>query len=215
MMWMEQIQSVDALAAIAVAAGAYALGCFATGYYLVRARTGRDIREIESGNIGARNVGRLLGKSGFILTTLGDAAKGALAVGAVQYFTGSSLLAALAVLFVVIGHIWPVTLNWRGGKGVVTSGGAMVVFDYRIALAYGVVVAIGFAFTRRMTMPGLAAYLVVPFVSHWLHHTPLETTVVSLLTVLILFAHRQNLIEAFPALAFRRRLSEKPQRTKP
>ena len=215
MTWTEQIQSEDALPALASAAGSYALGCFATGYYLVRARTGRDIREIESGNIGARNVGRLLGKSGFIITTLGDAAKGALAVGTTKYFTGSNLLAAVAVLFVVIGHIWPVTLNWRGGKGVVTSGGAMLVFDYRIALAYGAVVAIGYAFTRRMTMPGLVAYLVVPFVCHWLNHTPLETTVVTILTVLILFAHRQNLVETFPALAFRRRLSEKPQHTKP
>lgn len=215
MMWTEQIQSVDALPALACATGSYALGCFATGYYLVRARTGRDIREIESGNIGARNVGRLLGKSGFILTTIGDAVKGALAVGATKYFTGSSLLAALAVLFVVIGHIWPVTLNWRGGKGVVTSGGAMVVFDYRIALAYGAVVALGFAFTRRMTMPGLAAYLVVPFASHALHHTPFETFLVTLLAVLILFAHRENIVEQFPVLAFKRRLTDKPQHTKP
>ena len=214
MMWTEQIQSVDALHALASAVGAYALGCFATGYYLVRFRTGRDVREFESGNIGARNVGRLLGKSGFILTTIGDAVKGALAVGATMYFTGDNLLAALAVLFVVIGHIWPVTLNWRGGKGVVTSGGAMLVFDYRIALVYGAVVAVGFAIARRTTMPGLAAYLVVPFVSHWLKHSRLETMVFSLLTVLILFAHRQNLVEAFPAFTSRRRLTEKPQHTK-
>jgi glycerol-3-phosphate acyltransferase PlsY len=215
MMWTEQIQSVDALPALASAAGSYALGCFATGYYLVRFRTGRDIREIESRNIGARNVGRVLGKSGFILTTIGDAVKGALAVGATKYFTGSSLLAALAVLFVVIGHIWPMTLNWRGGKGVVTSGGAMLVFDYRIALVYGAVVAVGFAITRRTTMPGLVAYLVVPFASHLLDHTPVETVLVTILTVLILFAHRQNFIEQFPSLALRRGMSDKPQHTKP
>lgn len=215
MIWTEQIQSVDVLSALACAAGSYALGCFATGYYLVRARTGQDIREIESGNIGARNVGRVLGKTGFWITTVGDFAKGALAVGATKYFTSSNLLAALAVLCVVVGHIWPVTLNWRGGKGVVTSGGAMVVFDYRIALAYGAAVALGFVFTRRMTMPGLAAYLVVPFASHWLHHTYFETAVVTILTMLILFAHWQNIIEAFPALAFRRGISEKPHHTKP
>lgn len=215
MMWTEQIQSVDALPALGCATGAYALGCFATGYYLVRARTGQDIREVESGNIGARNVGRVLGRSGFWLTVLGDFAKGSLAVFAARYFTGNNQYAALALLFVIIGHIWPVSLNWRGGKGVVTSGGAMMVFDYRIALAYGVAVALGFVFTRRMTLPGLAAYLVVPFASHWLHHTPFETTIVSILTVLILFAHRKNIIEAFSALAFRRRISEKPQHTKP
>jgi glycerol-3-phosphate acyltransferase PlsY len=156
-----------------------------------------------------------LGKSGFITTTVGDMAKGCLAVGATRYFTGSNLLAALSVLCVVIGHIWPVTLNWRGGKGVVTSGGAMVVFDYRIALAYGAVVALGFVFTRRMTMPGLVAYLVVPFASHALHHTPAETFLVTLLAALILFAHRENIVEQFPVLAFKRRLSDKPQHTKP
>ena len=215
MMWTEQIQSVDTLSALACAAGSYAIGCFATGYYLVRGRTGQDVRQIETGNIGARNVGRVLGRSGFWLTVIGDFAKGSLAVGATKYFTGSNLLAALAVLCVVIGHIWPVTLNWRGGKGVVTSGGAMIVFDYRIALAYGAAVALGFAFTRRMTMPGLAAYLVAPFASYWLHHTPFETTIVSMLTVLILFAHRQNLIETFPALAFWRGVSEKPEHTQP
>lgn len=215
MTWTEQIQSVDALPALACAAGSYALGCFATGYYLVRFRTGRDVREFESGNIGARNVGRLLGKSGFILTTIGDAVKGALAVGATKYFTGDNLLAALAVLFVVIGHIWPVTLNWRGGKGVVTSGGAMLVFDYRIALVYGVVVALGYAITRRTTMPGLMAYLAVPFTSHLLDHTPVETVLVTILTVLILFAHRQNFIEQFPSLAVRRGVTDKPQHTKP
>ena len=215
MMWTEQIQSVDALPALTCAVGSYAIGCFATGYYLVRARTGRDIREIETGSIGARNVGRVLGRTGFWLTVLGDFAKGSLAVGATIYFTGSSLLAALAVLCVVVGHLWPVTLGWRGGKGIVTSGGALAVFDYRIVLLYGAAVALGFAFTRRMTLPGLLAYLGAPFASHWLQHSPVETAILTVLTALILFAHRQNIIEAFPALAIRRGMADKPQHTKP
>ena len=213
-MWMEQIQSVDALPALVCAAGSYALGCIATGYYLVRFRTGRDIREFESGNIGARNVGRLLGKSGFIITTLGDAAKGALAVGAAKYFTGSNLLGALAALCVVIGHIWPLTLNGRGGKGVVTAGGAMLIFDYRIVLVYGAIVALGFALTRRTTMPGLVAFLGVPFASHVFQHSPVETSVITILILLILSAHWQNIIEKFPSLALRRRGTQKTQHTK-
>jgi glycerol-3-phosphate acyltransferase PlsY len=210
MAWPVQFQSTDVLPALGCAVGAYAIGCFATGYYLVRARTGQDIREVESGSIGARNVGRVLGRAGFWLTVCGDFAKGALAVLATRYFTGSNQLAAVALLFVVIGHLWPAPLHWRGGKGVVTSGGAMLVFDYRIVLAYGAAVAVGFAFTRRMTMPGLVAYLVIPFVSFWLHHSHFETTIVAILTVLILFAHRENIGEAFPALAFRRSVADKP-----
>lgn len=59
----------------------YALGCLATGYYWVRWQTGQDIRRLGSGGVGARNVGRVLGPWGFTITLLGDAAKGALAVG--------------------------------------------------------------------------------------------------------------------------------------
>lgn len=210
MAWPAQFQSLDPLPALGCAAGAYALGCFATGYYLVRARTGQDIREIESGNIGAKNVGRVLGRTGFWLTVLGDFAKGSLAVWAARYFTGNDQFAALALLFVVIGHIWPAPLNFRGGKGVVTSGGAMLVYDLQLTLAYGAAFALIFAFTRRMTMPGLAAYLVLPFASYWLHHSPFEATLLTALVALVLFAHRQNIFEEFPVLAARRGLSAKP-----
>ena len=80
MAWIEHLQSANWFQATGSVLGAYLLGCFATGYYLVRARTGRDIREIESGSTGTSNVGRVLGKSGYLLTVLGDMAKGALAV---------------------------------------------------------------------------------------------------------------------------------------
>lgn len=215
MAWPAQFQPDDVVPALGCAIGAYAIGCFATGYYLVKARTGRDIREIESGNIGAKNVGRVLGRTGFWLTVFGDFIKGSLAVFAAQYFTNNDQrMAAIAVLFVVIGHIWPAPLHWRGGKGVVTSGGAMLVYDYRLVLIYGAVVALGFAFTRRMTMPGLAAYLLIPFAGYWLNHNNFEFAMLITLTALILFAHRQNIFEAFPALAGRRALSAKPQQPK-
>lgn len=214
MTWSAQLQSANALPALACAAGAYALGCFATGYYLVRARTGKDIREIESGSIGARNVGRVLGHTGFWLTVLGDFAKGMLAVFAARYFTGSDQFAAVAMIFVIVGHLWPAPLHWRGGKGVVTSGGAALIYDYRLVLAYGAAVAIGFAFTRRVTMPGLAAYLAMPFVSYWLNHSQFEAAVITLLAALVLFAHRQNILEAFPALALRCGFSVKSQHPK-
>ena len=90
MAWMEQLQATNGGQATVCAAGAYVLGCFATGYYLVRARTGRDIREIESGNIGARNVSCVLGRTGFFLTVLGDVAKGILAV---EWFNPSTAVA--------------------------------------------------------------------------------------------------------------------------
>ena len=78
--WIQQLQSANWHRATGCALEAYLLGCFATGYYLVRARTGHDLRKSESGSVGARNAGRVLGKTGFVVTLLGDFGKGALAV---------------------------------------------------------------------------------------------------------------------------------------
>ena len=150
MTWSVPFQSTDALPA---------LGCGGARRLDVSPRllshTGqdrRDIREIESGSIGATNVGRVLGRSGFWLTVLGDFIKGALAVlGAL--FHGQQSIAALALLFVVIGHIWPMPLHWRGQRRGDFRRAALV-YDYRLALAYGATVAILFAITRRMTIPG-------------------------------------------------------------
>ncbi len=214
MAWMEQLQATNGGQATVCAAGAYVLGCFATGYYLVRARTGRDIREIESGNIGARNVSCVLGRTGFFLTVLGDVAKGVLAVWAAHRFTGNNLLAALAMLAVVVGHIWPAQLFFRGGKGVATSLGALVVYDYQLVIAYVVIFAAGFALSRRTVLPGLFAYICLPLISYWLDHDGLKVVIVAFLGAMVLFAHRKNFVEEIPALAARRGVAAKPERPK-
>src|SRR5688572_6996568 len=114
---LDQLQSVSWEWAAACAAGAYLLGCLSTGYYLYLARTGRDIRQFESGATGARNVGRAMGRWGFFLTLLGDFGKGALAVWATHRLCANEVAAAISLLAVVVGHIWPVQLRFRGGKG--------------------------------------------------------------------------------------------------
>src|SRR5260221_14050452 len=81
----------------------YALGCFTAGYYLVRVLTRKDLRQIGSGSVGARNVGRVLGPIGFALVLLFDFGKGALAVGITRYFSSNDTLAVLAMLGVVTG----------------------------------------------------------------------------------------------------------------
>lgn len=205
------MRSVGALETLGYIFGAYALGCFATGYYIVRARTGQDIRAVDSGSTGARNVSRALGKTGFVVTLLGDFGKGALAVWAVRYFSGSQLLAALAMVCVVAGHIWPVTLQFRGGKGAATSLGALLVYDPHLALAFLVCCLPGILLLRRITLPGMVAYVCLPGVSYWRHGNSAETTLLAVLAGLVLFAHRQNLVKEFPVLAARRDLTIKPK----
>jgi glycerol-3-phosphate acyltransferase PlsY len=215
MMWIEQLQSAHWLRATGCALGAYALGCFATGYYLVRSRTGRDLREIESGSVGARNVGRILGKAGYILTMLCDMAKGTLAVWFVAEFTNYSRLAmALAVLAVVAGHVWPVQLHFRGGKGVSTSFAALLVFDYRVALTIFVVFLAGFAATRKSLFPAMFVYACLPLVDWWFNRDGLTATLMTVLAAIILFAHRRNLAEEMAALLARRGVASKPEHTK-
>ena len=91
-------EGVPPLMVLGVASGSYVLGCYSTGYYLVRKRTGQDIRELGSGSTGARNAGRALGRSGFLLTMAGDLAKGGLAVWLALALTGNDRVALLAWL---------------------------------------------------------------------------------------------------------------------
>ncbi len=215
MAWMEQLQSANWSQATACALGAYVLGCFTTGYYLVRARTGRDIRETDSGNVGARNVSRLLGRPGFVVTFAADFAKGVLAVWATLHFTGNSHLAALAMLAVVAGHVWPAQLHLRGGKGVATSLGALLAFDFQLAAAFVVLFLGAAAVTRKMILPGLFAYAGLPLVSLWLTPDRFQAMSLLILAAMILFAHRTNVVEEIPALAARRGESPKPDSAKP
>ena len=141
---------VSPLAGLGVVLGSYFLGCFSTGYYLVRQRTGQDIRELGSGSTGARNAGRVLGRPGFWWTMAGDLAKGGIAVGLALALTGSERVELLAWLAVVAGHIWPAQLGFRGGKGVSTSLMGLLVFDWRLALIYCVFFAAGWAVTRQI-----------------------------------------------------------------
>lgn len=214
MAWVEQLQSANWGQMAVYVLGAYVLGCFATGYYLVRALRGADIRDVDSGSVGARNVSQVLGKRGFVLTTLGDIAKGVLAVWGTRHLTGDDRLAGLVMLAVTTGHIWPAQLRFRGGKGVATSLGALLIYDWRLALTYVVVFLGGFALTRKTILPGLFSYVCLPVAAFWLDHDGLNTAVIALLAALVLVAHRRNIVEEFPALAERCGVAAKPEQPK-
>lgn len=208
------MQSVNWGQATVCAVGAYVLGCFATGYYVVRARIGRDIREMESGSVGARNVGRVLDKTGFVLTALGDLGKGILAVWAAFRLTGNPHLAALAMVAVLAGHLWPAQLHFRGGKGVATSLGALLIYDWRLAISFVAIFLCGAAFMRKTVLPSLFAFACLPLVSFWPEHDPFKITAVTLLSAFVLFAHRKNFVEEIPALAEHRDEIPKPEQPK-
>ncbi len=209
MPWMEQLRSADWGEASCLGFLAYALGCFTTGYYLVRARTGQDLREVGSGSVGARNAGRVLGWRGFVLTVLGDFGKGALAVWAARHFTTDDRLVLVALLAVVAGHVWPAQLRFRGGKGMATALGALLVYDWQLAVALALLFAGALAALRRTVLPGLFAVTCLPLASAYLARGEAEVVGTTALAGLVLIAHRKNLVSEFTNFLERRNLHPK------
>lgn len=189
------------------------MGCLCTGYYLVKWRLGQDVRDMGSGNVGARNVGRVLGLPGFLATLLVDFFKGTFAVWTVLHFTGDNRLAGVAMLAVVVGHIWPVQLGFRGGKGVATLLGAICVYDFHLALAFAALFAGLYVWLRRTTLGGLIAIACLPLAAMFQDPEPLRSGIVSILAGMIWIAHRKNLLEEFSLMAARRHDQPKPDQT--
>lgn len=208
-MWFETLHSANWSRASGISSCAYLLGCFSTGYYLVRAKLGEDIRDLGSGNIGARNVGRVLGKTGFVLTLLCDFGKGALAVWGARHFTSDERIVAMAMIAVVAGHIWPMQLHFRGGKGMASLLGALLVFDPRLALTFAVLFLCLFALLRRTVLPGLFSLACLPLVEMLQGDDHAQIVFISVLAAIVLAAHRKNLSEEFSQLA-RREADPKP-----
>ena len=137
---------------------AYGFGSIPFGLIITKIGGGGDIRQIGSGNIGATNVLRTGNKTLAVLTLVADAGKGAIAVLVAKQY-GDPASAALAAIFVVIGHCFPVWLKFNGGKGVATSLAVLASLDIRLG---GLFVAtwLGTAFvTRYSSLSALLAML--------------------------------------------------------
>lgn len=147
---------------------AYLLGGLMPGYWLVRARTGDDVREQGSGATGATNVGRKLGPWGFTVVLLLDALKGALAVWLARLFCpGVSWVAFAAAFAVIVGHVWPVFLGFRGGRGVATLLGAWMVLLPASFILCAPVFLVALFWVRRFTIAGLICFSVLPTGAAW------------------------------------------------
>ena len=172
---------------------AYLLGSIPFGYLIVRRRIGADIRQTGSGGTGATNVSRRAGKTAGILTLLLDAAKGCVAVVIAQVVSGHDWMVAAAAIAALAGHIFPVWLGFRGGKGVATAVGIFAVLA-PIALLCAGVIFLAIVFTTRYVSLGsiIAAVLVPVFVWFQSGLQPVLTAAI-VAAALIVFAHRGNI----------------------
>lgn len=211
MPWIEQLRLTDWNLAAGLCLGAYALGCFTAAYYLVRLWTGQDIRELGSCSVGAKNAGRILGATGFLLTLVLDFGKGSFTVWGARHFTNDNHLIMMAMLAVVAGHIWPVQLRFHGGKGIATSLGALAMYDFYLALTFVILFLCALPFLRRTVLPGLFAFACLPLAAFLFSHysinaalyDSINVTLLSMLAALVLVVHHKNLIEEILHLAHR------------
>lgn len=178
---------------------AYLLGSIPFGVLIVKMRGGPDIRKTGSGNIGAANVMRNAGAVAGVLTLVLDAGKGYLAVWiAERAIHGNIHWMAVAAAAAVIGHIFPVWLGFRGGKGVATGLGAFLPICREAVLLAVVLWVLVVGFWRYSSLGSIAAAAALPVFVYFLyapgHAPPMDVTICTVaISLLVLWKHRANM----------------------
>jgi len=201
------------LPGLIVAVLAYLLGSIPFGFLLVLAFRREDIRTKGSGNIGATNVVRSGAKGLGALTFLLDAVKGYAAVLAAGWILASmgpppSLqnAQALAAIFAILGHMYPVWLRFKGGKGVATAFGVFLALSPVAALLGLAVFLIVFGVWRFVSLASIVSAIVFPIAALRLAHgqtTPLLTAVTVFIPLLVIVKHHQNITRLLKGTEYR------------
>ena len=185
-----------------VVLGAYLIGSIPTGYLIVKAKTGQDIRTIGSGSTGATNVKRVLGKKWFFITLLLDALKGALPVVLANLYAGGceniGLFPVLAAVAVIVGHSKPIFLQFKGGKSVASGVGTILALNWQVGLLIALIWAVITYISKYVSLGSIIALALSPFLMHYVGHAPIGYTFYCALGALyIIYLHRQNIVRLF------------------
>ncbi|QRG69894.1 glycerol-3-phosphate 1-O-acyltransferase PlsY [Brevibacillus choshinensis] len=140
----------------------YLIGSISFSYLIAKKVAGIDIRSHGSGNAGATNTLRVLGKGPGIAVLILDALKGLAAMGITHLITGDPLAYAVSGLFAIAGHNWPIFFGFRGGKGIATTLGVALGFSPVAFLIGAVVAVVLIAVTRFVSLGSLALVTVLP-----------------------------------------------------
>ena len=176
----------------------YLFGSFPSGYLAGRIAKGIDIRSLGSGSTGATNVLRHIGKRAAITVFLLDVFKGVISILLAKYFLLNDSWQVAIGLSTLIGHIWPVWLNWRGGKAVATGLGIFLGLSWQVGLATLGVFILMITLFRIVSLASVSAALALPFIMFISFKTSsisLPFLVVSLLAMtLVIWRHRENIL---------------------
>ena len=172
---------------------AYLIGSLPFAVIVSKAFGLADPRSFGSGNPGATNVLRTGNKLAAALTLIGDAAKGWLAMFVVAKVDAGSTAVALAGLAAFIGHLFPVFLKFKGGKGVATAVGVLIGLNGWLALGAVLVWLATVAITRYSSLAALVAAAAAPAIAFWLHGAGASTQVVLVMCLLLVWRHKENI----------------------
>ncbi|HEX5020695.1 MAG TPA: glycerol-3-phosphate 1-O-acyltransferase PlsY [Candidatus Binatia bacterium] len=170
----------------------YLLGSVPSGF-IIGALSGVDVRNAGSGNIGATNVARLLGKRLGLLTLVADVAKGFVPVLLAEKLGMSDVGIALVAMAAFLGHLYPLFLRFQGGKGVATAFGALLGVAPPATLVLLVVFGIAVLFCRIVSLGSIAAALAAPFALWALDYSAVLVLMSAFLGGMIVLRHRENI----------------------
>lgn len=184
---------MDILAYLAIAVIAYLLGSISTGMLVSKAMGGPDLHKVGSGNTGATNALRTMGKKGGAIVFAGDVVKALLAclVGCLWMGQNGALLAGL---FVILGHNWPVFFGFKGGKGILSGGTLVWLLDWRVGLiAWGLFAAL-WLLTKYVSLGSVCAAASMPVTTFFFcGRSLLYTALAVLIAALVIWCHRENI----------------------
>ena len=172
----------------------YLIGCFSSGYFVGKLFKKVDIRTKGSGNAGATNAVRVMGKRLGVLTFLLDFSKGIIAV-LIGYWIMGYNGGLVAVIFAVVGHDWPIILGFRGGKGIATTIGGLAALNFPIALVsviFGVIVAL---ISKYVSLGSILFLIVTPILSLILKINYSNQFLIAtiILSIIGIYRHKDNI----------------------
>ena len=179
----------------------YLFGSFPSGYLAGRVAKGIDIRSLGSGSTGATNVLRQIGKRAAISVFLLDVFKGVLSILVAKYFLLNDSWQVAIGLSTLIGHIWPVWLNWKGGKAVATGLGVFLGLSWQVGISTLGIFIVMIILFRIVSLASVTAALALPFImflSFKTSNISLPLLIISLLAMaLVIWRHRENIVRLF------------------
>ena len=190
---------------IIVAIVAYLLGSISFSVIISKKMAGFDVREKGSGNAGATNMLRSVGVKGAVLTLIGDCLKGVIAilvaviVGKIAQNLDKALLVQLAGIAVILGHTFPIFFNFKGGKGVATALGVVLVTNWQIGLICLVFALVLMALSRMVSLGSVGACVLFPVLVLFIKSNYIVTEGSSyliysiILALIVAFNHRSNI----------------------